>query len=255
MAAQRVEIERGRAKVEEATAVAVEAQRREEATKTELINARSQYALQLAELRARCADELDARCEARCAEANEARGAEEARRKRAEDDLATARKDLDGYRRDADDQVEDARDAAEARVRAAEAKADAAWATARAHETRSSTLVHVVVVLVVLVAALGAHSGLVAPTKLAKRTAKIGDLERKLDSAKATLANARLGQTQFREAREVQCDRAIADVADKASALSTSAYLCVSPSDVENVAKYAADARSTCADDAPGAAG
>ncbi|KAH8044871.1 methyltransferase domain-containing protein [Aureococcus anophagefferens] len=83
--AQQQEIRRGRAAVDAAEAEALAAARAAEATKTELINARSTYAMRVAELRA-CAAETDDRVAAAVAEAKaharraEGRAAEEADR-------------------------------------------------------------------------------------------------------------------------------------------------------------------------------
>ena len=75
--AQQTEIRRGRAAVDAAEAEALAAARAAEATKTELINARSTYAMRVAELRAACAAETDDRVAAAVAEAKaQARRAE-----------------------------------------------------------------------------------------------------------------------------------------------------------------------------------
>ena len=74
MAEQQREIALSRNEIEAARQEALQARRSEEHTKTELINARAKFAMDVAEIREGAARELDDRCERRAADAPEARG-------------------------------------------------------------------------------------------------------------------------------------------------------------------------------------
>ena len=71
MAEQQREIALSRNEIEAARQEALQARRSEEHTKTELINARAKFAMDVAEIREGAARELDDRCERRAADAGE----------------------------------------------------------------------------------------------------------------------------------------------------------------------------------------
>ena len=112
--------------MERATAAALEAERAAESTKTELISARTTFAMREAELRARLVQELDAKVAAAVDDAKAAAAAAERRRVEEEDRAARE-----------------------------VARADDAWAAARRHERRSASLLSLVIVAVAVIAGLG----------------------------------------------------------------------------------------------------
>jgi len=232
---QQVEIERGRARAERAAKAAVAAERREEAVKTELINARSEYALRLAEVRAACAADLEAKCEARCADGKRAAARAEEARDTADAALRAARTAADVDRAAAVDRAASDRALADAALAAADARADAARAMARKHEKRAGRLVHAVVVLAAVAAGLGLHAVSGAPRKLARREGRIATLE-------AAARAAAHGEISAKS----DCKSALANVSSYARHLVQDHYLCVSLAQVGSLVDLSHDAARTC---------
>lgn len=205
---------------------AIQARRSEEHIKTELINAKAKFALDVAEIREGAARELDDRCERRAANAAAAaRCALEAHR-------AQARRDVDAARQSA-------------------ARADRA----------SHRLLLVVVLLLVGCCVREYRAAIVLPRKLARRSSRAVRLRAALSEAVASnqrasdvcvheIAEARRDGARVKRDRLAACERHATATSAALAEVATSHYFCAPVSAVARVVDVAAGARAACA--APG---
>jgi hypothetical protein len=233
MAEQQREIALSRNEIEAVRQEALQARRSEEHTKTELINARAQFAMDVAEIREGAARELDDRCERRAADARKraaaADAAAAASRCALEAHRAQARRDVDAARKEA-------------------ARADRA----------SNRLLLILVLAAVGMAALTHRAVVTLPRKLERRTSRAARLRTALSEAVASneraantcvqkIAEARRDGARTKRHRLEACDAAAAETSRALADVAASHYFCAPVSAVARVVDVAAGARAACA--------
>lgn len=236
MAEQQREIALSRQEIDQVRQEAIQARRSEEHTKTELINAKAKFALDVAEIREGAARELDDRCERRAADARKRAVAADAA-------AAAARCALEAHRAQAARHVDAARHAA--------ARADRA----------SHRLLLVVVLLLVGSCVREYRAAIVLPRKLARRSSRAVRLRAALSEAVASnqraadvcvheIAEARRDGARVKRERLAACERHATATSAALAEVATSHYFCTPVSAVARVVDVAAGARAACA--APG---
>ena len=233
MAEQQREIALSRNEIEAARQEALQARRSEEHTKTELINARAKFAMDVAEIREGAARELDDRCERRAADARKraaaADAAAAASRCALEAHRAQARRDVDAARKEA-------------------ARADRA----------SNRLLLILVLAAVGIAALTHRAVVMLPRKLDRRTSRAVRLRAALSEAVASneraanacvqkIAEAHRDGARTKRDRLEACDAAAAETSRALADVAASHYFCAPVSAVARVVDVAAGARAACA--------